>query len=471
MEKKNYNKMIEYFPSGASIIQDGMIVMTNKKFASLLEYEGSELEGLEFNELISSEQKDLARDLTDLNRAGSFKARMIKKNGIYLPKKIRLEPIDYQNKPALLCILSDERIPFDRIFENTDNLAVKGINSKHQLIYWNSASKSVFGYTEDEALGQKIDNLIVPKHLKSKFLQDIDNWFRNGEKIAASKQMWCNKDGDDVKLFSNYVMITTDSNAKLIFCIDVDITDLEGLGQHFWQIQRLKSIGNLSAGVAGKFNNILSVVQGRTQMAMMGSAEKKKRDSNLQNILDATHKATDVTRKLLLFSRKKEMQFRKVDLNETLENILRMKTGILDSDLELTSGFASDLRLIEGNRSYIEEMILNILANAKESMAKNGKLEIQTQNLTIHDEDPEQDSFTAPGKYSRIIIRDNGEGIPEDILSKIYDPFFTTKNEAEHEGLGLSVVYGIVKKHRGWINIKSEVGKATTVIIDLPAAS
>jgi len=469
MQDEVFKKLLNHFPSEASIVQKGKIVLFNDEFCDSLGYSQKKLVNMNVSDLIHPEEDKDKLALFEDNKSGEVSLRMIKKEGIKLTKRISIENIKYNNKPALLWVWYRDSIPFGRICENATNLAVKGIDCNHQIIYWNPACESIFGYSKDEALGQKLESLIVPEHLRNKIAGNCDKWINENKEMKSSKQIWSNREGDDVKVFSNYVLVENDSGEKLGFIIDVDITELDGLDQHYWQIQRLKSIGKLSAGIAEKFNNILSVIKGRTQISMMKIDENQEGYKNLDEILEASDRANELNKKLLLFSRKKEMRFRLIDMNEIVRYVIKMMNDRIDSNIDINTEYCSDLWKINGDLSYLEDAIMNLLLNSKEALPDGGGISIKTDNVSIDKKETDQDLFISPGNYTRLIIKDTGGGIPEKNINKIFDPFFTTKNEAESDGLGLSVVYGIVKKHRGWINVDSTPDEGTTFILDIPA--
>ena len=360
--------------------------------------------------------------------------------------------------------------PFEKFLQNIENIPVQGFDENREIIFWNQASEKNFGYKRELAIGQNIENLIIPQQLHNNFIQKVNDRYKKGQEIESGQQTWCNQEGDEIKMLSDFVMVENDAGDKMIFCLEVDVKNLDGLDKHFWQIQRLKSVGNLAAGVAEIFNNIFSVIIGRAQMAIMKN-ENLPENSHLSKILKASQKATDLNRKLLLFSRDKSMSFREIDLNEIIEHLLKMKDNKCPSSIKIKTDLSNTLNRIWGHRSNLEQVFLDIIENAKEAISENGEIMIFTKNVTIdnkQNESQDKEIYTAPGNYARILIKDDGIGIKDEIIDKIYDPFFTTKNGAVHQGMGLSVAYGIIKKHRGWINVSSEFGKGTTVIIDIP---
>ncbi|MGC9365379.1 MAG: PAS domain-containing hybrid sensor histidine kinase/response regulator [Fidelibacterota bacterium] len=257
-----------------------------------------------------------------------------------------------------------------------------------------------------------------------------------------------------------------------------DITDRkraevekESLEAQLRQSQKLESIGTLASGVAHDFNNLLTVIMGHAQMALMQTDKGDPLHRSLKQIIDSSTRAADLTRQLLLFSRKEAMEFKPVNLNHTINNLLKMLGRLIGENISIETILTADVWNVEADEGNIEQVLINLAVNARDAMPNGGKLFIQTENVEITESDKKHILHAEVGNYVRIGVSDNGEGIPGDIRDKIFDPFFSTKETGKGTGLGLSVVYGIVKKHRGWINVYSEVGKGTRFSIYLPATT
>lgn len=247
------------------------------------------------------------------------------------------------------------------------------------------------------------------------------------------------------------------------------LADKETLEAQLNQSQKLESVGTLASGVAHDFNNLLTVIMGHAQMGLMNTDEDDPLNRSLKQILTASTSAANLTRQLLLFSRKEVMEFKPVNINQTIQNLLKMLGRLIGENIKIEMSLESDVWMIEADEGNLEQVLTNLAVNARDAMPDGGKLTIQTENVQITEADKKHILNAEVGNYVRIGISDNGKGIPEDIRDKIFDPFFTTKASGRGTGLGLSVVYGIVKKHGGWINVSSEVGKGARFTIYLPA--
>lgn len=237
------------------------------------------------------------------------------------------------------------------------------------------------------------------------------------------------------------------------------------------QVQKMEAIGTLAGGVAHDFNNILMAIQGNVDIALMDIQKDHPVYLNLMEIRQASERASGLTRQLLLFSRRQPMAQIPLDPNEIITNLYKMLNRFIGEDIFLTLDLASDLKMINGDAGTIEQMIMNLVVNARDAMPGGGKIIVQTQNALFNEEDCQPHSDANPGEFVCFSIQDTGEGIQPSILDRIFEPFFTTKAQGKGTGLGLSATYGIVKKHGGWIDVESKPDDGTTFKIYLPAIS
>ena len=245
----------------------------------------------------------------------------------------------------------------------------------------------------------------------------------------------------------------------------------ENLERQLQQSQKLESVGTLASGVAHDFNNLLTVIMGHAQMGMMQTEEGSSLNWSLKQIVASSTRAADLTRQLLLFSRKEAMEFKPVNLNQIINDLLKMLGRLIGENIQIETSLAPEIRTVNADKSNIEQVITNLAVNSRDAMPQGGKIFIKTENIHIDEEKQKTILHSEVGDYVRLSISDEGEGIPEEIRDQIFDPFFSTKETGKGTGLGLSVVYGIVKKHRGWINVYSEVGKGTRFTIYLPTTT
>ncbi|MEW6381792.1 MAG: PAS domain S-box protein [bacterium] len=235
------------------------------------------------------------------------------------------------------------------------------------------------------------------------------------------------------------------------------------------QSQKMEAIGILAAGVAHDFNNLLTTIQGYTTLALMHISDSDAATRNLHQVRKSADRAANLTRQLLLFSRKQHMEPAPLDLNGIIDDLLKMLYRLIGEDIVIITELESHLWPIMADEGTIEQVIMNLAVNARDAMPKGGRLTIKTENLTMDEEHAKTIIEARPGNFIRLSIADTGSGMDAQTIERIFEPFFTTKGVGKGTGLGLSVVYGIVKQHEGWINVSSEPGKGSVFEIFLPA--
>jgi CheY-like chemotaxis protein/two-component sensor histidine kinase len=238
-----------------------------------------------------------------------------------------------------------------------------------------------------------------------------------------------------------------------------------------YQSQKLDSIGKLAAGIAHDFNNLLTVIMGNASLLKRKLTSQGFVLEVVDDIISASEKAAELTRKMMLFSRKEPMDFSPVNLNEIILDLMKILTRLIGENIQIHTDLTENLKIIEADKSNIEQVILNVVSNAKDAMTNGGNITLSTKNFIVDNYNKPAIPNSEIGEYVSLVIEDDGCGIDEEILDKIFDPFFTTKEVGKGTGLGLSVVYGIVKKHGGWINIYSEKQIGTSIKIYLPVHS
>ena len=261
-------------------------------------------------------------------------------------------------------------------------------------------------------------------------------------------------------------------NGTLLGAIETvqDITERKSLENQLLQAQKMEAIGQLAGGIAHDFNNILTVIIGFSTLMGMEMDQDDPQKANLNNVLAAADRAADLTRSLLTFSRKQEINPQPVDLNQIIRTIDKFLKRIIGEDIELKTAFRQEFVNINADGGQIEQVLMNLATNARDAMPRGGLLAIETDMIELDDEYIEAHGYGEPGWYARISISDSGEGMDESTCKKVFEPFFTTKEAGKGTGLGLSIVFGIIKQHHGFINVYSEPDEGTTFRILLPMA-
>lgn len=250
-----------------------------------------------------------------------------------------------------------------------------------------------------------------------------------------------------------------------------EIAERQRAEENFRQSQKLEAIGQLAGGVAHDFNNMLTVIRGYAQCLLADQTLDHKVRGPMQQIDGAAERAANLTRQLLAFSRKQVLQSELLDLNEVIGLIAKMLHRILGEDIALQFQYAPANSGLVADRAMIEQVLLNLVVNARDAMPRGGRLLISTAAVEFTNEMAGSNSQARAGKFLCLNVADSGCGIPAEILPHIFEPFFTTKEVGKGTGLGLATVYGIVKQHEGWIEVESAVNQGTTFKLFFPANS
>jgi signal transduction histidine kinase/ActR/RegA family two-component response regulator/HAMP domain-containing protein len=250
-----------------------------------------------------------------------------------------------------------------------------------------------------------------------------------------------------------------------------DITDRLSLEAQLRQSQKMESIGQLAAGVAHDFNNMLTIIQGHSGMLLAKSGQKPELFESAQAIYFAAERAANLTRQLLMFSRKNVMQPKLVDLREIVAHMLNMLERLLGETIRLEFNPPEAIPLVMADTGMVEQIIMNLAVNARDAMPAGGSLSISTSHVDIGEAYVLNHPESHPGPFVCLSVRDTGCGIDKETMARIFEPFFTTKEIGKGTGLGLATVYGITKQHDGWIDVESELDKGSTFSVFFPASS
>ncbi len=247
-----------------------------------------------------------------------------------------------------------------------------------------------------------------------------------------------------------------------------DITARKELEEQFRQSQKMESIGQLAGGVAHDFNNILTIIQGHASLIGMRHDLGPDVSESVHQIAFAAEHAASLTRQLLTFSRRQILQPGDVDLNQIVSGIARMLRRVLGEDISLQYQSSPELPVIWADPGMMEQILMNLVVNARDAMPKGGCLIIRTARATLDESFVRQHPEARAGRFVTLTVRDTGVGIAAEHLRKIFEPFFTTKEVGKGTGLGLATVYGIVKQHLGWIDVQSQLNHGTAFTIYFP---
>ena len=338
------------------------------------------------------------------------------------------------------------------------------IDSKGYLKYVNTSACENLGYERE-------DLLAVP-------FWEIDTEFTRTKFIRQWEEM---KDGDPVRFKSahrrkdgsvfpveTYVRQGEYGGVRLNFAFVNDITERIRMESQLTQAQKIESVGRLAGGVAHDFNNMLSIILGNAEMILQELEKTDPIAAQMQEIHKAARRSTELTRQLLAFARKQTIDPKVIDLNSTLEAMLKMLKRLIGEDIDLVWLPGDGLWLVKIDPSQIDQILVNLCINSRDAIQGVGKVTIETRNVVFDEQYCRDHAECSPGSYVIVAVSDNGCGMDKEALSNLFEPFFTTKAKGQGTGLGLATVYGIVRQNNGFINVYSEPGSGTTFKVYIP---
>ncbi|OCC15083.1 sensory box histidine kinase/response regulator [Dissulfuribacter thermophilus] len=343
------------------------------------------------------------------------------------------------------------------------------ITDKNGIIeYTNSAISKITGYSREELPGKNI-------RLFKSGIHGQDFYVTMGAQLKKGHS-WHGrmtnkrKDGTFYEADVTIFPILDETNQKKYVCIQRDVTNEVQLERQLFQAQKMEAIGTLAGGVAHDFNNLLTALQGYAEIGILKLEPDAPVQKYFKQILSVCKKASQLVKQLLIFSRQEVSEKVRLNLNTTIEELFKMLNRLIGENINITLRLSPELPDINADPVNIEQILVNLVVNARDAMPGGGEITIETSVIEIDDEQAQSIPNAQSGKYVRLSIEDTGEGIPRKIVDKIFDPFFTTKGPGKGTGLGLSVVYSIVKQHGGWVNVYSELQKGTVFKIYFPIA-
>jgi len=337
------------------------------------------------------------------------------------------------------------------------------------ILQCNNQAVQLLGYDLETMMQMNVFDLYADTPQGQAKAEKIFRKFKAGASVRNEEYEMKKKDGSLVWV-SLSVNPVLDDAGLVVECrsVVIDISERKRLEAALFQAQKMESIGTLAAGIAHDFNNLLNVIIGYGSMMQRSPTDDENR-SHLANILAAADKATQLTKGLLTFSRKQVMELLPVNINEIIKRLEKMLKRIMGEDISMSSNlYAKDLVVI-ADRIQMEQVLMNLAANSRDAMSDGGMLSIDTWAVELQDGDVKRKEYSIkPGWYALISVSDSGQGMDAQTRARIFDPFYTTKEVGKGTGLGMAIVYGIVKQHEGYINCYSELGQGTTFQIYLP---
>ncbi len=463
--------------------RQGRFVEVNNTTSEFLGYTAEEIRHLTIFDVTHPEDVSRSREMHEAMIRGEMEAyrlekRYMRKDGSILWANVDVSAIrdaDGQYRATVGVIrditqrkkLEETHIRLAAAVEQAAE-TVEITDPEGTIVYVNPSFETTTGYSREEVVGNN------PRILKSGH-HDVEFYKRMWDTIANGK-IWTghfiNKKKDGT-LFEEDVSISPvkDDLGKTVNYVAVkrDVTSEVSLQRQLLQAQKMEAIGTLAGGIAHDFNNILQVVLGYSELLLTGKSGKDPDHADLQKINHAACSGADLVRNLLTFSRKVEPKPVPMDLNNQIRNVEKLLHRTIPRMIDIRLELAEDLKRINADPGQIEQIIMNFAVNARDAMGEKGSLTIRTEDVVLDEEYCRMNAEARPGDHVMLSVSDTGHGMDRETLQHIFEPFYTTKELGRGTGLGLAMVYGIVKQHDGHLTCYSEVGKGTTFRVYLPA--
>lgn len=344
------------------------------------------------------------------------------------------------------------------------------ISKEGRFTYVNTKFREMFGYDlGDVPDGRSWFRKAYPD--KQYRTMVISTWledFVDAEPGERKPRVFTVNCADGKQRLITFVTLRLTSGEHLM--VSEDMTELKHLEDRLRQSQKMEAIGNLAGGVAHDFNNILTTIMGYGSLLQQEVGGNEKVRSHVEQILSAAQKAANLTQSLLAFSRHRTVTLKPLNLNESLKGAEKLLKRLLTEDIDFSLVLTEKDTTILADGTEIDQILFNLVSNARDAMARGGRLTIETDIVEMDSAYLEAHGFGRPGEYVAIAVSDTGVGMDDATQERMFDPFFTTKEIGKGTGLGLATVYGIVSQHNGYINVYSEPGKGATFRIFFPLA-
>jgi len=338
-----------------------------------------------------------------------------------------------------------------------------------RIVLVNAQTERLFEYKRDELLSQRIEMLMPARYRDSHPIRRTE-FAENPSVREMGKRlelMGLRKDGTEFPIEVSLSPLETEQGMLISSGIR-DISERVALEERLRQSQKMEAVGRLAGGIAHDFNNLLTIILGYSQILKDGLQSEGRLADSTGQIKSAAERAAGITRQLLAFSRKQVLSPRVINLNDIVLNLDSMLRRLIGEDIEVLTVPATDLGTVKADPGQIEQVVMNLALNSRDAMPRGGKLTLETSNAVLDETYARERQPVEPGRYVMLAVSDTGTGMSAETLTRIFEPFYTTKEVGKGTGLGLSMVYGIVKQSGGYIWVYSEPNQGTTFKIYLP---
>ena len=479
---ERFKNLIEQSNDAIYLLYKNKFELVNRRFTEMFGYTLEECNRPDFNfmNLVASESRPLIlQRMKDVEQGKPvpevYEFTAISKSGKRIICEASISYLQYKDGIASQGIIRDiteRRKSEEEIRKLSEALkqspvAVIIINKNLYIEYVNPAFSKNYGYTESEVLGKKPFEFI--------FRDDSRHLIQEIKKFIQKQEVWRNelqiKKKDNSLAFAKLMLAPIHDNENQLthyLILIEDVTEKRRLQEQFLQAQKMEAVGRLAGGIAHDFNNLLTVINGYSELLLKMAGSSHPWFDKIAQIKKAGERASALTSQLLAFSRKQIIQPKLLNLNHVLHELEKMLKRLIGEDIELQIFYDEHLGTIKADPTQIEQVIMNLIVNARDAMPKGGKLTIELKNQLVDSTFINKHAGIKEGWYVKMSVIDTGIGMDQETIKHIFEPFFSTKEKGKGTGLGLATVYGIVKQNKGYIQVYSEVGHGTVFHVYFP---
>ena len=478
-----FRRLIESNVIGiVSSTTDGTITDANDAFLQIIGYDRTDLKAGKLNwQTITPPEYTYLNQVavTELGNTGAFSAfekEYLHRDGHRVPVMIGGALLDESQQAIVSFVLdlTQHKQAEDKIREQaallnitTDAVLVRDLDDKIQ--YWNKGAEQVYGWSTKEAIDKNANKLLYKPDLLEQVEITQEKLIECGTWQGELHQI--NKQGKEIIVASRWTLMRdAQGQPKSILTVNTDITERKQLESQFLRTQRLESLGTLAGGIAHDLNNILTPLLSTAQLLQLKFPDADDRSQQLFEIIETnTRRGAALVKQVLQFARGVEGKRAIVQVKHLIYEIKQIAEKTFPKLIRVQTNVEPGLWLVSGDATHLHQVLMNLVVNARDAMPNGGTLTISAENLYIDEHYARMNLDASVGSYISITVTDKGTGMSAEIVDRIFEPFFTTKEIGKGTGLGLSTVRGIVKSHKGFIDVVSKVGEGTQFKVFLPA--
>ncbi|MEW6347544.1 MAG: PAS domain S-box protein [Thermodesulfobacteriota bacterium] len=485
--EERYRLLTDHSLTGIYIHQDNVFVFVNERLAGMVGYEPHEMIGKPFWVFVHPADMEMVKQRGMARARGeevipNYEFRMTCKDGSTIWVELLAATTflgsrwanmgnvaDITERKKTQDALRESEQKYRTIVETIQD-AYYELDLHGKLIFFNRRTCELLGYRPEQLVGMTYHQF-MDEASAGKFVEALNRVYRTGEPTILFDYEVIRQDGARRTVELSVSLAAEPRTTPTVFYgIARDVTERKAMERHVFHLEKMQAIGTLAGGIAHDFNNILYAVMGFTELAMDEIPSGSSCHENLSHVMNAGKRAKDLVSQILAFSRQDDAKKKPVDVKAVVKESLKFLRSSIPTTIEMHSHIDGRVGNVLGDATQIHQVVMNLCTNARQAIGGNGgRLEVRLEEIEFETPVTREHTALSPGRYVKISVQDSGPGIPPQVMSRIFEPYFTTKPKGQGTGLGLSVVHGIVRSHGGAIEVASERGKGTVFRVYLPA--